>query len=187
MPIPATAGWQPFGLQDAWVYPFSGGVPGSGLDIPGIVQVTGAPQNTVVEHRGDNAVIAKVATFDSIDLTITIANWSRLALNALVGGAIPATVGTTPNQINRIIHASTDAPADSAIVAQTISKSPDGGATRISWPRCQPQNIPTYGLNDQEFTDLDVPMSAVANAANEMVIVAFYESATTVLNSTYTT
>lgn len=187
MPIPATAGWQPFGLQDAWVYPFSGGVPGGGFDIPGIVQVTGAPQNTVVEHRGDGTVIAKVATFDSIDLTVTIANWDRQAIFSMVGGTIPATVGTTPNQINRIVHKSTDSPPDCAIVAQTTSRSPDGGLTRISWPRCQPQNIPTYGLNDQEFQDLDVPMSAVANSVFEMVIVAFYEKADTALTSTYTT
>jgi hypothetical protein len=186
MAMPATSGDQPFNIEDCWVYPFTAGVPGGGVDVPGIVQVTGAPQNTVVEHRGDGTVIAKVATFDSIDLTVTIGAWNQLALSKLVGGTVGSVVGATPNQTISLTHKSTDAASDCAISVQTHSRSADGGQTRLTWPRCQPQNIPSYGLNDQVFVDLDVPMSAVANAASEMVIYTRYESSVTLLTSTYT-
>jgi hypothetical protein len=88
----------------------------------------------VVEHRGDGTVIAKVATFDSIDLTVTIGAWNQLALSKLVGGTVGSVVGTTPNQTISLTHKSTDAAADCAISAQTHSRSADGGQTRLTWP-----------------------------------------------------
>jgi hypothetical protein len=183
VPIPATSGDQPFNVEDLYIFPFSAGVPGTGLDFPGVVQITGAPQNTVVEHRGDGTVIAKVATYDSNDLTLTVAVWNQAGIVATVGGTL-TTTGTTPNQISKLVHKSTDAAPDCAISAQTHSRSADGGGTRLSWPRCQPQNIPSYGFNDQVFVDLDIPMSAVANAANEMVIYSRFETFTA-LTSTF--
>jgi hypothetical protein len=59
MAMPATSGWQPFGIQSAWIYPFSAGVPGSGFVLSGIVSVEGDPQTTTIAHRGDGTVIAQ--------------------------------------------------------------------------------------------------------------------------------
>lgn len=188
-PIPVTAGEQPFSIEDAWAYPYTAGAPGSGLDIPGIIQIAGDPQNTVAEHRGDNTVLAKSATRDSIDLTATVGVWNQAAIAGLCGGTA-TTAGTTPNQTRSLSHKSTDSPADVGIQVQTHSKSADGGGTRLIYPRCQSLNMPPYGMNDQDFNDLDIDLSAVAAAAayavpSEMVRMAQFETFTA-LTSTWT-
>lgn len=185
MPMPATSGWQPFSIEDGWVYPFVAGVPGTGFDIPGMVSTEGDPQTTVIEHRGDGTVIAKGRTIDSIDLTLTMANWDFVALSKLVGGTINATTGTTPNQIQSFDQKTTDAPADMGINIQTRSKSPDGGAMRIKYPRVQPLGLPAYGFTDQEFQDLEIPLTSIAEtAANKIVTLERYETYTA-LTSTF--
>lgn len=177
MPMPSTSGWQPFSIEDGWVYPFSAGVPGSGFDMPGMVSVAGDPQNTVIEHRGDGTVIAKGRTLDSIDLTLTVANWDFVALSKLIGGTVNASSGTTPNQIQSYDLKTTDAPADVGVKVQTRSKSPDGGAMRIIYPRVQSLGIPGFGLTDQEFQDLEIPMSSIAETgANKIVTLERYET-----------
>ena len=175
MPIPATSGDQPFSAEDAWVYPFSAGVPGTGKDVPGFVGLTSDPQSTTVEHRGDNKVISKGSTLDSVDLSLTVGIWNLDAISSLVGGTV-TTGGTTPNQFRKLVHKTTDQPADSAIKAQTRSKSADGGSVRFTFPRCQPQNLPDYGFTDQEYQDLTIPMSAISNATDEIVIVEQFET-----------
>lgn len=185
MTVPATTGWQPFNIEQSWIYPYVTGAPGTGIVIPGIVQATGSPQNTVVEHRGDGTVIAKVATFDSIDLTVTVADWDTVSILSMTGGVVSAG-GTGADEWRKIVHKSNDAAADCAIAVQTHSRGPDGGGTRLVWPRCQPQNIPTYGLNDQEFQDLDIPMSAVATSTLDMVYMYHFETYTA-MTSTYAT
>lgn len=187
MAMPATSGFQPFSTEDAWVFPFSAGVPGSGFDIPGIVDVGPVDWNTTdVEHRGDNAVIAKGRTIDSGDLTLTVANWDPTAISKLVGGTVGAVTGTTPNQIVTLTHKVTDQPADCAIAAQTRSKSPDGGAARVVFPRCQSQSLPTYGFTDADFNDLDIDMSAIAATGGEIVYLQQMETYAA-LTSTYPT
>lgn len=183
MAIPATSGDQPFSAEQAWVFPFSAGIPGTGKDIPGFSGLTSDPQSTTVEHRGNNKVISKGSTLDSVDLTLTVGIWNLDAISSCVGGTV-STAGTTPNQTRKLVHKTTDQPADCAIQAQTRSKSADGGGTRFTFPRCQPQNLPDYGFTDQEYQDLTIPMSAISNAANEIVIVQQFETYTD-LTSTY--
>ena len=179
MPLAATVGWQPFSIEDGWVYPFSAGVPGSGFDVPGMISTEGDPQVTEVEHRGDGTVIAKGRTIDSIDLTLTVGNWDFVALSKLVGGTVNASSGTTPNQIQTFDHKTTDSPPDCGIKVQTRSKSPDGGATRLVYPRCQPIGLPNYAFTDQEFGDLEIPMSAIGeSAANKIITLERYETYT---------
>lgn len=177
MPMPTTSGWQPFSVADGWVYPFSGGVPGSGFDIPGMISSDGDPQTTVIEHRGDGTVIAKGRTLDSIDVGLVVGNWDFVAISKIAGGTINATTGVTPNQIQTFDHKTTDSPADFGLKVQTSSKSPDGGAMRITYPRGQSLGLPNYGQTDQEFKDLEIPITAIAeSAANKIITLERYET-----------
>jgi hypothetical protein len=116
---------------------------------------------------------------------VVVANWDFLALSKIVGGTIGTTTGTTPNQVQPFDHKVTDAPADFGLKVQTPSKSPDGGASRIIYPRVQRLSIPNYGLVDQQFKDLTIPCSALAeSAASKIETIEHYES-TTALNSTF--
>jgi hypothetical protein len=182
----ATQGQQPFSSQDCKVFPFASGVPGTGIDVPGFQTVTSDPQTTTAQNRGDDAVIAAVATIDSLDLAITVGIWNLDAIAAMVGGAVETT-GATPNQIRSITHKSTDQPADSAIICQAASRSPDGGATQIIFPRCQPQNVPGYGLADQDFNNLEIDMSAIPDASGRLVVVYQYETTPATISTTFPT
>src|SRR5688500_639766 len=115
MPLPATSGNQPFSIREAYVYPFSAGVPGAGVAIPYPVSLEGDPQTTEVEHRGGDQVISKVATRDSIDIEFVVGTHDYAQIVALVGGTLAAVSGTTPNQIQKLTHKATDAPPDCAI------------------------------------------------------------------------
>lgn len=185
MTMGATSGWQPFSIEDGWCFPFSAGVPGTGFDIPGMVSTESDPQTTVIEHRGDGTVIAKGRTIDSIDLTLIMANWDFVAISKLVGGTVNTITGAAPNQIQSFEQKTTDSPPDYAVKVQTRSKSPDGGALRIIYPRVQPLGLPPYGLTDQEFQDLEIPCSAIAETtASKIVTLERYETYTA-LTSTF--
>lgn len=183
MSMPATAGIEPFSAEDCWIFPFSAGIPGTGKDAPGFISISASPNSTDTEHRGDNKVLSKGSTLDSIDLECVFGYWDLDAISAMVGGTV-ATAGTTPNQTRSLTHKTTDQPADCAIVAQTRSKSADGGGTRLTYPRCQPQGLPDYGFTDQEYQDLTITMSAISNTTNDIVIVTHYETYTA-LTSTF--
>jgi len=183
MPL-AGHGNQPFSARDAWVYPFSGGVPGTGKDVPGIISVTSEPDQETVEHRADNTTISKVITFNGLDITITVGLWDFDAIASIVGGAV-STTGTTPNQIRKIVHKSTDVPADFALKTDAPSRSADGGATRLVLPRCQSGGTPNYGLTLDEYQDLELSASAIPNAANEYIIIEQTETLLQVLTASY--
>lgn len=169
MPVPATSGWQPFGFADAWAYPFAAGAPGTGFDLPGVVSLEGDPQITEVEHRGDDVVLASGRTLDSIELTLVLGNWDQTAISKIVGGTLGASIGVTPNQTQDLDHAVTDQPPDFGLKAQARSKSPDGGAARLIYPRCQSGGLPSYGFTDQEFTDLEFTISALGETAAQKI------------------
>lgn len=158
------------------MYPFSAGVPGTGVLIPYPVSIESDPQNTEVEHRGGNSVIAKFATRDSIDLDFVIATHSLSQIVAITGGTLAAETGTTPNITRLLSHKSTDSPADFALQVQTNSRSADGGALRLEWPRCASLAVPDYGFVDAEFKDLTFPISAIPNASFDMVKVKAFET-----------
>ena len=176
MPLSATTGDQPFSAEDAWVYPFSAGVPGTGKDMPGFVSLTTDPQITEIEHRGDNRVISKGSTLDSIDIELVLGQWNLDALSSVAGGTYTATTGTTPNEKRTLVHKVTDQPADFAIKAQTRSKSSGGGGTRLIFPRCQPNGLPDYGFTDAEYQDLTIPIAAVAHTDDSIVSVELMET-----------
>lgn len=177
-------GNQPFSARDAKIYPFSAGVPGTGKDVPGIISVTSEPDQETVEHRGDNTTLSKVITFNGLDLTITVGLWDLDAIASMVGGTV-ATTGTTPNQVRSIVHKSTDVPSDFALKVDAPSRSSDGGATRLVFPRCQSGGIPNYGLTLDEYQDLEISASAIPNAAGEIVTVEQIELASTVMTTTF--
>lgn len=187
MPIPATAGDQPFSIRDAAVYPFAAGVPSTGVLIPYPVSIESDPQTTEVEHRGGNSVISKFATRDAVDIDLVIATHTPAQIVAIVGGTLAAEFGTTPNIQRVLTHKSTDSPPDFALVAQTTSRSADGGALRIAWPRCTSQALPDYGFVDAEYKDLTFPVSAIPEAAaSEMTKVVWMETYAA-LTTTYPT
>jgi len=183
MPFPASAGNQPYSIESAMVFPYSVGVPGTGVALS-IVGISGDPQVTDAEHRGNNSVIAKIHTLDSYDITATIPEWVLSPIASMCGGLV-ADSGTTPNQIRTMTHKSTDSPVPFGLKAQTNSKSVDGGATRLIFINCQPANLPNYSLADQEFNDLEITTSAIPDpSTSEIVKIEQYETKT-VISSTW--
>lgn len=169
-------GNQPFSARDAKIYPFSAGVPGTGKDVPGIVSVTSEPDQETVEHRGDNTTLSKVVTLNGLDLTLTMALWDADAIASMVGGTV-TTEGTTPAQVRSLTHNVNDVPSDFALKVDAPSRSADGGATRLVYPRCQSGGLPNYGLTLDEYQDLEITATAIANADGDIVVLEQLETA----------
>jgi len=177
-------GNQPFGLELAFVYPFSGGLPGTGKEFPGIVSIEGEPDQDTVEHRGGNRTLSKVNTLNGFDLTLTLGLHDVDAIAAVVGGTV-STTGTTPSQVRKIVHKTTDTPADFGLKGDTPSRSSDGGRTRLIVPRCQSGGLPSYGFVLDEYRDLELTASGIPNAANEIIIYEQAETNTMVITATF--
>lgn len=184
MPL-ATHGQQPYSAEDCKVFPFSAGVPGTGLDVPGFNTLTSDPQTTEAQNRGDNQVIASVSSLDSLDLTLTVGIWNVDAIAAIAGGTV-VNAGTTPDQTRTLTHNVNDVKTDFALKVMAKSKSPDGGMVQIIFPRCQSKNVPGYGLADADFNNLDLDISAIPNTAGDIVSVKQYETAAAAISTTYT-
>lgn len=174
----ATHGELPYSIEDAKVYPYSGGVPGTAKDIPGIRRIEIDAQIEETEHRGDNKILAVSASVNSFDLTIEIGQLNADAIAAMSGGVV-ATTGTTPDQIRTLTRKSTDVIADYQIKSKTTSKTADGGATWLTFPRCQWVGGPSYAQADNEFPVMEISARAVPSADNTLYIMSQYENVAT--------
>jgi len=168
----------PYSIMDAKVYPYAAGVPGSAKDMPGVRRVEMESEVEETEHRGDNQILAVAASFNSVDLTIELGQMNLDALAALSGGLVENT-GTTPDQIRTLTRKSTANLADYQIKARTTSRTVDGGATWVTFPRCQWVGGPSYAMEDNEFPVIEVTCRAVPGASDVLYIISQYENATT--------
>lgn len=179
MPL-ATQGEMPYSINDAKVFPYAAGVPGTAKDVPGIRRVEMDASVEETEHRGDNQILAVAASFNSVDLTVEIGQMNLDALAALSGGFVE-TEGTTPDQIRTLTRKTTDVLADYQIKAKTLSKTVDGGATWTTFPRCQWVGGPSYAMEDNEFPVIEVTCRAVPASDDVLYIISQYENATTAI------
>lgn len=177
----ATHGELPYSVEDAKVYPYSAGVPGIAKDVPGIRRIEMDAQIEEAEHRGDNKILAVAASINSFDLTIEVGQLNADALAALSGGVV-ATTGTTPDQIRTLTRKSTDVVADFQLKAKTTSKTSDGGATWLTFPRCQWVGGPSYAMEDNEFPVAEITARAVPNVSDVLYIMSQYENVATVIS-----
>ena len=177
MPL-ATHGELPYSVEDAKVYPYSAGIPGTAKDVPGIRRVEMDAQIEEAEHRGDNRILAVAASISSFDLTIEVGQLNLDAMAAMSGGFVETT-GTTPAQIRTLTRKSTDVVADFQLKAKTTSKTIDGGATWLTFPRCQWVGGPSYAMEDNEFAVAEITARAVPDATNTLYILSQYENVTT--------
>lgn len=177
MPL-ATHGELPYSIEDCKVYPFSAGIPGTAKDVPGIRRVEIDAQIEEAEHRGDNKILAVAASINSFDLTIEVGQLNADAIAAMAGGVV-STSGTTPDQIRLLTRKSTDVVADYQIKAKTTSKTADGGATWLTFPRCQWVGGPSYSMEDNEFPVAEITARAVPSTTDTLFILSQYENATT--------
>lgn len=177
----ATHGELPYSIEDCKVYPYSAGVPGSAKDVPGIRRIEMDAQIEEAEHRGDNKILAVAASINSFDLTIEVGQLNADAIAAMAGGVV-ATTGTTPDQIRTWTRKSTDVVADFQLKGKTTSKTADGGATWLTFPRCQWVGGPSYAMEDNEFPVAEITARAVPNATDVLVIMSQYENVATAIS-----
>lgn len=89
-----------YDVNDAKVYPMlsdtAGASPtyGSGVDVPGITEVSAEPNLVTAELKGDATVIAKKGRTDRINVHATYGKLSMDALTVIMGGAKGDTAST---------------------------------------------------------------------------------------------
>ncbi|MGI8404980.1 MAG: hypothetical protein ACR2OE_09505 [Thermomicrobiales bacterium] len=170
------AGTQPFSLQDAAAYPYVAGVAGTLVDLVAVKSIEQSANIETVENRGDGAVIAAVADFGSLDLTITLGAFTPTSIAAIAGGTV-ATTGTGTTAITTLVRKSDDVVAYFKLAGQTRTKDSDGGAARVTYPKVAWQGGPDFALTDNEFSEFSISAKALPSNADKTLYT--YEAYTT--------
>lgn len=169
-------GTQPFSLQDAAAYPYVAGVAGTLVDIVAVKSIEQSANIDTIENRGDDSVIAAVATFNSLDLTIILGAFTPVSLAAIAGGTV-STMGTGTTSVTKLVRKSDDVVAYFKLAGQTRTKDSDGGAARITYPKVSWQGGPDFAFKDLEFAEVSVSAKAIpADITKELYT---YEAYTT--------
>jgi hypothetical protein len=180
MPL-VTHGELPYSIEDAKAYVYAAGVPGvTPKDLPGIRRVEMDAQIEETEHRGDNKILAVAASINSFDLTIELGQLNADALAAISGGVV-STSGTAGTLSRTLTRSSTDTVADFQLKAATHSKTVDGGMTELIFPRCQWVGGPSYSMEDNEFSVVEVTARAVPDATSVLYKLVHHEENTYVI------
>jgi hypothetical protein len=167
----------PYSVSDAAAYPFVSGAAGAMVDVVGIrsAEMSGAIETA--ETRGDNKILATAASFNSVDLTITVGQLALASIAAISGGIV-TTTGVAPNSVTTLTRKVTDVVADFQFKVQTPSKDSGGGATRLTFPRCQWQGGPDYNMSDNEFPEVTVNARAIPSTTDVLFLVENYQTLT---------
>ncbi len=167
----------PYSIADAAAYPYAAGVPGAMVDVVGIRGAEMSGSIETAETRGDNKILATAASYNSVDLTITIGQLALASIAAISGGVV-VTTGTGATAVTTLTRKTTDVVADFQFKAQTPSKDSGGGATRLTFPRCQWQGGPDYNMSDNEFPEVTVNARAIPNASDVLFLMENYQTLT---------
>jgi len=171
-----THGTIPYSIEDAYVYPYTAGAPGTGKDVVGIRRMEQTLSVETSEHRGDNQILASASSLNFVDIDVEVGSLNLDAVAALSGGLV-TTTGVAPNQIRTLERKTTDIVADMQIKSQTTSKDAAGGAFRLEFPRCQWRSGPDYGMADNEYPAPTIGIRAVPTATNVLYRWIQYETA----------
>lgn len=169
-------GTQPFSLQDAAAYPFVAGVAGALVDIVAVKSIEQSANVDTIENRGDDSVIAAVATLNSLDLTVILGAYTPVSLAVLTGGTV-STTGTGPTSVTKHVRKSNDVVAYFKLVGQTRTKDSDGGAARLTYPKVSWQGGPDFGFKDLEFSEFSISAKAIPDDTTKDL--SWYEAYTT--------
>lgn len=159
-PTAVSYGTQPFSIRDAGAYPYSSGTAGDLVDIAGIKSVEQSMSVDTTENRGDDKVLASVASLDSIDLTITTAQYQPLSIAAIAGGTVSVD-GTGDSAVTTLERKTTDTVPYFKLVGQADAKDAEGGAARVTYPKVSWQGGPDFSLADQAFAEISVSAKAI--------------------------
>lgn len=154
------AGTQPFSLLDAAAYPYVAGVAGTLVDVVMVKSIEQSANVDTIENRGDGAVSASVATFNSLDLTITLGAYTPASMAAIAGGTV-STSGTGTTAVTKLVRNSNDVIAYCKLVGQTRTQDSNGGAARVTYPKVSWQGGPDFGFKDNEFAEFVVSAKAI--------------------------
>jgi hypothetical protein len=168
-------GTQPFSLEDAAAYPYAAGVPGAITDLFGVRSVTQTASVEEVENRGDGKVLATAASFNSMDVTITLGAFNPASVAAISGGTV-TTAGVPPASIIKLERKSTDTVPYFKLVAQTYAKDDAGGAGRLTFPKVAWTGGPDMGLTDNEFMEVTVNAKAIPDSTSVLYQYEAYET-----------
>jgi hypothetical protein len=139
---------QPYGLRDIKVATLDAtGTKGTLVDLPAAQTMDFAEKTAEKPLRGDDVVVAKRVSIDSIDWTLESGGISFEASVVMFGGAITSS-GVTPNQLKSYTRLYTDSYPDFYAIGQAMSET--GGDLHLCLFRNKANQM-SGTLQDQEF------------------------------------
>jgi hypothetical protein len=151
-----------FGVADAKISPLvtdavGGATYGTAIDVPGIKSVTIKGTSTTKELRGDNRLLAKISTLDSVQVDIEFAKWDA-ELYALFTGA---TLTTDGNNWNVDLSANQSG-VPFKLEAVSVGASGAGSNVNIILHKVIVTDLPDFlGFTEEDFKTVKVTADAL--------------------------
>lgn len=156
----------PYGLRDVAIFPLTGEVVGTGVDLPNARTLSFSEAEDFEELRGDDGVAAVRGKGASVNWSLEGGGISLEAVKALYGGTI-TTTGTTPNQIKTYQKKQTDARPYVRIEGQAISDS--GGDFHVVLYRARCTGELSGELSDGSFWLTGASGRAIGQTSDDVV------------------
>lgn len=165
-----------FGAADAKISPLTadtGSAPtyGSAIDVPGLKSIEISGSSDTKELRGDNRLLAKVSTLQSVEVTLTFAKWSA-DLYALFTGATK----TADGDDYTVTLTSTSEPGYFGLEAVSVGASGAGSNVSIFLPKMIVTELPGLGLAEEDFQTVQIKCEAMPSEATGEWITWSYNS-----------
>jgi len=157
-----------FGAADAKISPLTADVTsaptyGSAIDVPGLKSISISGSSDTKELRGDNKLIAKISTLQSVEVTLTFAMWDPSIYALLTGATL--TPGTGDDYNVSLTASST--PAYFGLEAVSVGASGAGSNVSIFLPKLIITDLPDMvGLSEEDFKTVEVKCEALPSIAN---------------------
>lgn len=154
-----------FGAADAKISPLTADIApaptyGTAIDVPGLKSIAISGSSDTKELRGDNKLIAKISTLQSVEVTLTFAQWSG-DLYALFTGATK----TDDDSDYSVTLAANDTPGYFSLEAVSVGASGSGSNVSIFLPKLIATELPPIGLAEEDFKTFEVKCEALPSIA----------------------
>jgi hypothetical protein len=140
----------------------SGPTYGTPFDVPGLKSVSVSPSSNSVELRGDNQLLVKETTLQSVEITLEFAKWDARIFALLTGSDLDIS-----GDAYSVTYTTASTPALFSLRANAAGAT-DGATVEIFFPKLKITNIPDMlGLVEEDFKTVTVTCEAIPTAAGE--------------------
>lgn len=141
----------------------TGATYGTPFDVPGLKSISVSPSSNTVELRGDNQLLVKETTLQSVEVTLEFAKWDARIYALLTGSQL-----TSNPDGSYFVNYSTAAVANEFSLEARAAGATAGGTVTIYFPKLKITNLPDMiGLVEEDFKTVTITCEAIPTATGQ--------------------